>query len=71
MAIKSTGGLDDAASRFTADSAEETMRELEDQYARGEIDRNAYFIKKRSLVRLYLKATTAPKRRYDDEWDGE
>lgn len=47
-----------AASRFTADTAEETLRELESQYARGEIERHAYFEKKRSLVRLYLKATT-------------
>lgn len=50
-------------SRFTAESAEETLHELEQQYAAGEIERHAYFEKKRSLVRLFLKATTNPTRK--------
>lgn len=49
-------------SRFTADSAEETLKELEQQYAAGEIEQHAYFEKKRSLVRLFVKATTNPTR---------
>ncbi|WP_449277742.1 hypothetical protein [Leucobacter sp. GX24907] len=62
--------MDSGQSRFNASSAEETMRELEEQYARGEIEKHAYFEKKQSLVRLYLKATTSPKRRYYDDYDG-
>lgn len=71
MTIRENGRLDSSASRFTADSAEDTMRELEEQYARGDIEKHAYFQKKRSLVRLFLKGTTSPKRRYYDEYDGD
>lgn len=49
-------------SRFTADAAEDTLRELEAQYANGEIERHAYFEKKRSLVRQFVKATTGQRR---------
>lgn len=51
------------ASRYDAAAAEETLRELDEQYARGEIERHAYFEKKRSLVRLFVKATTSPQRK--------
>lgn len=67
MSIRETSGFDGTHSRFDASAAEETMRELEDQHARGEIETHAYLIKKRSLVTLFLKATTNPKRRYRDE----
>ncbi|KUF05852.1 hypothetical protein [Leucobacter sp. G161] len=57
------------ASRYEAAAAEETLRELDEQYARGEIERHAYFEKKRSLVRLFLKATTSPQRRPRDDYE--
>lgn len=60
MGIRENSALHLHASRFDTSSAEETMRELEEQYAAGEIETHAYFEKKRSLVRLFLKATTAP-----------
>lgn len=65
MAIREIGGLggDTGASRFTAEAAAETLRELEEQYAAGELDPQVYFAKKRNLVRLFLKATTAPVRK--------
>jgi hypothetical protein len=49
------------------------IAELEEQYAAGEIDRHAYLEKKRGLVRLFLKATTQPKRRrkYVENYDGD
>ncbi|WP_283242026.1 hypothetical protein [Leucobacter manosquensis] len=37
--------------------------ELESQYAAGELERHAYFLKKRALVRQFVKATTNPSRR--------
>ncbi|MFF8816739.1 hypothetical protein ACF07D_01915 [Leucobacter sp. NPDC015123] len=57
------------ASRFDATAAEETLRELEEQYARGEIERHAYFEKKSSLVRLFLKSTTSPRRKPRGDFD--
>jgi len=58
-------------SRFDAAAAEETLRELEEQYAAGDIDKRAYFEKKQSLVRLFLKATTSPRRRQRENYDGD
>lgn len=66
MGIRETSGFD-GHSRFDSSAAEETLRELEEQYARGEIEPHAYLTKKRSLVRLFLKSTTSPKKRYRDE----
>ncbi|MGJ0203244.1 hypothetical protein NHL51_03655 [Leucobacter sp. gxy201] len=63
MRIRETRDFGEQHSRFDASAAEETLRELEAQYAAGEIERHAYFEKKQSLVRLFLKATTNPKRR--------
>lgn len=57
------------ASRFDAAAAEETLRELEAQYANGEIERHAYFEKKSSLVRLFLKSTTSPRRKPRGDFD--
>ncbi|UOQ58542.1 hypothetical protein MUN78_06890 [Leucobacter allii] len=71
MGIRETGGLGRSHSRFDANAAAETLRELEEQYAAGEIEAHAYFEKKSSLVRLFMKATTNPRRRYYDEYDGE
>lgn len=62
MGIREVGNIGDA-SRYSAEAAEETLRELEAQYAAGAIEPHAYFEKKRSLVRLFLKSTTSPKRR--------
>lgn len=67
MSVRETGGIDGSHSRFGAVAAEETLRELEAQHARGEIETHAYLIKKQSLVRLFVKATTTPRRvRRDD-----
>lgn len=62
MKIRETGSIGDA-SRYDASAATETLAELEAQYATGEIDTHVYFAKKRSLVRIFLKATTSPMRR--------
>lgn len=71
MTIRETSGFNASASRFDATAAEETLRELEDQHARGEIETHAYLIKKQSLVRLFLKSTTSPRKRYREEnYDG-
>lgn len=68
MKIRETGTIG-SQSRFDAPAAEETLQELEAQYAAGEIEKHAYFEKKRSLVRLFVKATTSPLRKYRDEGD--
>lgn len=47
---------------FDSDYTAESIRELEDQYAAGQIEPHAYLIKKQALVRLYLRSTTAPRR---------
>lgn len=55
---------------FDAEYTAESIRELEEQKERGEIEPHAYLIKKNALVRLYLKATTSPRRKrkpYEDE----
>ncbi len=57
----------DSGSRFDASAAEETLQELEEQYAEGAIERHAYLEKKSSLVRLFVKATTSPKGRGREE----
>lgn len=67
MGIRETSDFDGSNSRFDATAAEDTLRELEAQYARGEIEAPAYLIKKRSLVKLFLKATTSPQKRYRNE----
>jgi len=54
---------------YTAEYTAASIEELDQQYADGEIERHAYFMKKRVLVRLYLKATTSPRRRRRDESD--
>lgn len=72
MSIRETSGFNISASRFDAAAAEDTLSELEDQHARGEIDTHAYLIKKQSLVRLFLKATTSPRNRFREEnYDGD
>jgi len=72
MAIREGSGLDAGASRYDAAHAERVIGELDEQYARGEIERHAYLEKKRGLVRLFLKATTDPKRRrrHVENYDG-
>lgn len=67
MKIRSSDDFGQDRSRFDAAAADETLAELDAQYAAGELERHAYFIKKRALVRQFVKATTAPKRRYRSE----
>ena len=72
MGIREEHSLGDGGSRFDASTAEETLRELEAQYAAGELSRHAYFEKKRGLVRLFVKSTTAPRRkRRETDYDAE
>lgn len=68
MKIRETTSIA-GASRYDATAAAETLSELEAQYASGEIDARTYFDKKRTLVRLFLKATTSPKRRPRGDFD--
>ncbi|WP_053382961.1 hypothetical protein [Leucobacter celer] len=73
MAIRENGGLEASASRYDAAHAAEVIGELEAQFSAGEIERHAYFEKKRGLVRLFLKAGTAPRprRRAVENYDGD
>lgn len=70
MKVREIGGMgedDGFTPQYTADS----IRELEEMHARGEIEPHAYLLKKRALVKLYLKSTTNPKRRrrpYEDDF---
>ncbi|UOQ58082.1 hypothetical protein MUN78_04350 [Leucobacter allii] len=70
MSIREGQSIGGNSSRFDASAAEETLHELEEQYAAGEIETHAYLEKKRSLVRLFVKATTNPRRRHRDDYDG-
>lgn len=67
MKIRATNEFDTRQSRFDAGAAEATLRELEAQYAAGDIEPHAYLVKKQSLVRLFVKATTSPKRKQRPE----
>ena len=62
MKIRETQAIG-STSRYDAAAAESTLLELEAQFAAGEIERQAYFDKKKSLVRLFIKATTSPMKR--------
>lgn len=69
MKIRATDAFDTSHSRFEAESAAQSIAELEAEYAAGRIAAPAYFERKQSLVRLYLRQTTSPRRRrrYEDE----
>ena len=72
MKIRETSAFDGRHSRFDAAAAEDTLRELEEQFAAGDIDARSYLVKKQSLVRLFVKATTSPvRRRREENYDGE
>ncbi|UOQ59784.1 hypothetical protein MUN76_12110 [Leucobacter rhizosphaerae] len=72
MKIRETSAFDGRQSRFDAAAAEDTLRELEEQFAAGDIDARSYLVKKQSLVRLFVKATTSPvRRRREENYDGE
>ena len=71
MRIRSSSDFGEQRSRYYAEHAEQVIAELDAQYARGEIERHAYLEKKRGLVRLFLKATTEPKRRRVENYDGD
>lgn len=72
MGIREEHTLANGYSRFDASTAEETLQELEAQYEAGQLSRYAYFEKKQSLVRLFVKSTTSPRRkRRDTDYDAE
>ncbi|MBC9953223.1 hypothetical protein ICM05_00990 [Leucobacter sp. cx-42] len=72
MKIRSDNSFGELQSRFDANAAKETLRELDEQYANGELERRTYFEKKRSLVQLFIKATTNPRRKHREEnFDGD
>ena len=72
MKIRASNAFDDRHSRFDAAAADDTLRELDEQYAAGEIETHAYLLKKQSLVRLFVKATTTPvRRRREENYDGD
>lgn len=72
MKIRTTNEFGARQSRFDAAAADETLRELDAQYAAGEIEPHAYLLKKQSLVRLFVKATTSPIRKHREEnYDGD
>lgn len=69
MIIRESGEFDqERGGLFDADYTADSIAELEQQHEAGEIDTRAYLIKKNALVRLYLKATTTPKRK-PPPWD--
>lgn len=67
MSVRESESFDRAGGLFDADYTAASIEELEAQKERGEITGRAYLIKKQALVKLYLKATTSPKRRFRDE----
>lgn len=71
MGIRESNEFDYSRSRYELSTAAETIAELDEQYANGQIERHAYFEKKRSLVSLYLKQTTNPRRRRRDDYDDD
>lgn len=69
MRIHETNSVGDNAG-FTTEYTADSILELEEMKERGEIEPHAYLIKKRALVKLYLKSTTSPRRKrsfYEDE----
>lgn len=68
VGIRESSGFSRSGSAYDAQHAADSIAELEAQYAAGEIERHAYFEKKRSLVQIYLKATTSPKRTFPEEY---
>lgn len=70
MSIREESSISRDVGRFDAEYTAESIQELEEQRERGEIEPHAYLIKKQALVRLYLKATTSPRRKrkyYEEE----
>ncbi len=69
MGIRETASIGDDDG-FTTEYTAESIRELEEMRERGDIEPHAYLIKKRALVKLYLKSTTSPRRKrayWEDE----
>ena len=52
MKIREVTALEAAAPAFDQAAVLEAILELDEQYASGDIERAAYFIKKRALVRM-------------------
>lgn len=63
MRIREESNLNRGGALFDTRYTAESIRELEEQYAAGEIEPHAYLVKKQALVKLYLKSTTSPRRR--------
>lgn len=67
MKIRSTAAFDLSHSRYEAQSAAQSLEDLDAEYAAGAIEAGAYLERKQSLVRLFLRQTTSPRRRRRDE----
>lgn len=67
MKIRESSDFNREQGTYDADHAAAAIEELDQQRASGEIEPHAHLIKKRSLVRLYLKATTTPRRKQHDD----
>lgn len=69
MKIWEESGITAGSGGFDAEYTAASIRELERQMQCGNIEPATYLQKKQALVRLYLKATTNPKRhprRYEE-----
>lgn len=69
MKILGDSNINCETSLYDAEYIATAIAELEEQRQRNEIEPHAYIIKKQSLVRLFLKATTTPQRKprsYED-----
>lgn len=67
MKIRENSDFNREQGIYDADHAAAAIAELDQQRENGEIEPPAYLVKKRSLVRLYLRATTTPRRKHYDE----
>lgn len=70
MKIRESSELGDNEG-FTTEYTADSIRELEEMRERGEVEPHAYLIKKRALVKLYLKSTTRPqgkRKHYESEF---
>lgn len=52
MRIVSETTIRHTDARTRAEITLDSIRELEEQYARGEMEQHAYFLKKRALIKL-------------------
>lgn len=57
------------AEGYTPEYISASIDELEQMRHSGDIEPHAYLLKKQALVKLYLKSTTSPTRRFRDDGD--